>query len=755
MRNRDILMIIVAIGGCMFGWFQEGSLLIQRSFVIPTPDSDNLLHTSPRPVVTNLYGDHRPYLVACSRQDTLAIYPTHNARRNFENLFISLQHERQVSLYADIVGIGVGSIKLPKPVDPEEARNNIPWYKALLGLPGDAVVEAAKREPQVIAVVTEDYRLELYDHQLQSLWATTIAQQDESGIVLHHASILILPQRIYEHDTGSVVVRVKVSGANGTEHQLFAAYAGNTGELRWRHMVPDGFSANDGAAGPSTTQEEDSVAVGEGLLMTPESLSEKANTLPWTHFREAVISALPHRYSHPWDQQMEPHIFFHAKNRRKQKSADGGLFLPDGKTGAGTHGAAATTKYKDRRIHVAADDVGVHGELLGLSAERHSHHKKQTNGPHAHKVKHPNVIVFHGKDSLEVLHLYTGRTVTRVGPLKPYTAYHDVNDDFIIDAVSTRFGSHSENKGRFEVNLVEDCSGVITSGAPVAAEKLHEATICDTEGLFNSLSVVGHYMKGDAEVDTPHYDALSLIGSRNVATSTTHATTPIVLQHHEVHGRGLVKVARHAVFMIDTGLMTCVDPKTKRVVWRTQTDATFSDLRAMAAEETSAGLHSQEELDNRVRKFPHLVPYSMHQNQDAQTIIHSVKQRYRETDPFVLAVGETHLAAINARNGAIAEQIALLQPPVAPSLVVDLNGDGQNDVLVFSSAGMYGFIVHRQGATSTVALLMLLMVAALLVLVVAREMSSQQDEDGIDLMSTAPASSSKGHAVRRLKRSTD
>lgn len=748
----------------MFGWLQEGSLHLQRSFIVTMADSDVLIHNYPKPFVVDLHGDGKPVMLACPRSDILGIYPTHYARKNFENVFVHLGVQKQTQLYSTIVGFSAGRIgKFSSSKKSENGGDTT----------GAAAAEIVK-DRVVIAVVTDDYRLEMLDANLQTLWSSSIVPLNEAGILLHHCAISILPERIYEGDHGSVVVSVNVAGANGTEHSLVSAFAADSGELRWRHIsdeyrpayntfvqeeakggddddLPPLIVADNATSNATNAPKTPSSNATEGfatenkLRMSPAALSEGSNDMHWTQFREAILGAMPHVYAHSWDEQIQPHVFFHAKNRAKKQSSGSGYFI--------SGGGRSHNKYKDRRVHLDSEDVGELGERVAAKNGRAT--RRTSNGtlltpPLSH---HPNVVVLHRKDAVEVLHLYTGKRITRVYPLHKNTVYHDVDDDFHLDAVSTLFGSHSSVHHRHGVDVLVDCLGVITSNVPQGQDAMYNATICDSEGLLSGLKFMNGFLHGEDPVEHPQLDPLSLIGSKNTASTTTHGVAPVVVQHHLRKGRDLFKVQRHAVFLIDSGLVTCLDPVTKRVLWRAQTEATFADLRRMEEEEVSVGLHSEEEKMTRLRKFPHLAKYSLHQH---DVTVHSAKQRYRETDPFVLAVGEKHLVTINARSGEVEETIDLEQAPVAPTMIVDVNGDGINDVLVFSANTIYGFVVQPRSATSTVAMLMILMVGVLVTLVIAREM--REHDDGADeILLPGGGGAAEHHSSRphKVKRSTD
>lgn len=82
-----------------------------------------------------------------------------------------------------------------------------------------------------------------------------------------------------------------------------------------------------------------------------------------------------------------------------------------------------------------------------------------------------NVVVAHLKEGLEVVHLYTGRTLCRV-KLHPGGFYSDLNGDNLIDRVQA-FPQHAE----IAEHNRPSCLGAVSSGLPVL-EQLFNGTIC-------------------------------------------------------------------------------------------------------------------------------------------------------------------------------------------------------------------------------------------------------------------------------------
>ncbi|KAH9578611.1 hypothetical protein LSM04_000669 [Trypanosoma melophagium] len=706
MRLRDIFIVGVAVIFCIFGWYQEGGLAVWRGFKIPVSDPEIRRYVMSKPVVVDLIGDGRPVLIASTLYGYLEMYRTHLARGSSENIFISLASDNQKIFYSRIIAIGAGKLS--------NASNT-----------------------HAIVVITDDFRLHrLSPDNFVEIWDVPLTN---SWFESYHASVSVVPERIQEQDEGTVIVAMHVTGPNQTEVMLFAAFNGADGELRWRYTSDAENAAEEVLGGVNGTDVEQLLPNSSALLRIPSSRNAyRAHEKPWTFFREAIITVLPHRYAHPWDEYLHPHVFFHAKNRKKRTFRSGNQVV---------------VKYKDRIIRMNTEDYGALGEKLGIMNLRN---KGAKSSNYKSKRRTANAMVFHGKNGIEVIHLYTGNVITRVAPLKSSGVYyHDINDDFQIDAITTQIGPRMQMHSAHGVDLIDDCLGVIYTGIPFTEDRLFNATICNTEGLLGRLDLIHHFIDGDVRgEDAPHaLNTLELIGSRNILSKNTRGVTPLVVQLHTTKGRGLFQVERHAVFIIDSGLVTCVDPSRRRVMWRSQTDAFFPGLReSQEADVGMAGL-STREREHRAVTFPHLASYNFYQsNQDTVDTVGGTG-RYLKTDPFIIAVGERYMTLLSAGTGRVLRTVELEFPPVAPVIVQDFNGDGINDIIVITSQGIYGFVVGMQTSSDTVTALMILMVSLLAVLFVVRELSAS-DESEPEVL---PSSVRDVHraARRTIRRATD
>lgn len=348
-----------------------------------------------------------------------------------------------------------------------------------------------------------------------------------------------------------------------------------------------------------------------------------------------------------------------------------------------------------------------------------------------HRLRHPpNGLIYHGRDGMQILHLYSGYSIARVMPLAEDTYYDDVNDDFLIESVASRIAVTTQTYGELGVSTSLDCSGVIRTGLPIGVHVLLNITICDTPGIFSRSTLLQQFMRGDAEssVTSRTVNKLELLGSYNSVSQTSVAVPPIVVQLQRNRGFGVTEVERRAVFMMDSGLVTCIDLSRRRVAWRAfaHADFTLSDER-----------------------HPHLSPYAISQamRDDDPEYIGGGVQRYDVTTPYVIAVGDNTMTVLHSQDGSVAQMVPIPGAPVGPVIVVDFNGDGVNDVLLVTTHGVYGFVGAVQVRSTSVAGLLAGMTGVLLFLFVTREFdlmeqvekvynswlaAEEEEEEGVD-----------------------
>ena len=312
----------------------------------------------------------------------------------------------------------------------------------------------------------------------QTLWSRSIAQlDDDTGTApdaaaatasIGEVSALINPHPMRINDTGVVVVAVRrivavaSSSLDGTEaggdqspssHFSYYAFSGRSGALRWRHASSDFLSpGSSSVSSASVLHEQHSVHTGE---------------VEWRNYRHDVIAALPHS----WFSSADTHLTLAQvtpPNRAGQRSTS--------KQAADKLSSSARAASKATQMLPSALSV----RIAAKQAHDDSEH-----------LEHPNAIVAHTRDGVEILALYTGRPITHL-PLETLQTHADINADGVIDhltVIQPIFTPTSAVGGVDDGILplsstswqsqLSPCTAVVSSHIPPAAQ-LFNASVCSS-----------------------------------------------------------------------------------------------------------------------------------------------------------------------------------------------------------------------------------------------------------------------------------
>ena len=728
MRARDVAIVVVCTVASIVAWLQEGSLSVIPGFHIHLYDSGAHRYI-PRPIVTDLDGNGSPEVLLLRQPTELSVVQT-SVIHGRTQMALRLDDSRTENLYGSCIGLATGFISFPDQHDASDfsASTSRKLQKMLM------------KQAQHVAVVTNDYKLSLYDANLTLMWTVSLVESSMSYMVPRTASVVVLPDRVFDHDRGVVIVGVKAMSHGAAPVTVFSAHDGATGARRWRHAYGSDVHTQSLDVLPDGIMSLDTWKLSE------KELSEHSNNLPWTHFRDSVVATLPHSYTHPWDGRLTPLHLTHAKNRKKRapRSDD------DGKG-----------KQHQRTVRTEDDATGTLGDRLARASR---HQGKRRRRPL------PNTLAVHGPEGVTILHLFTGRAVTSVSPLRRGSVYDDVNDDGRIDVLSAVVGPRQEFFGRHGIKEEWQCDARIATNVPGAEDTVFSAGICDTEGYFAGLSQLRRLAEGDgADVTTESqvggHDPLSLIGSHNVADKNTLATTPLVLRQRRSKGHHMLEVEPVALFLVSGGHVTAVNAKRRRVEWRLDTEADFSGMLTGHGDAEVVGTANddafdKEDSDSAVHGLPHLVAYTFTARYHDPADVRSAYWARHRHDPVAIAVGARRIVMIDTVHGRTVATVDLPAAPVAPAIVADFNGDGINDLIVFTRKGYFGYVVQRHVSGSTTSLLMLITVACVGLLAVAKRWeeysAGDADADHEFTFDAAPKGDRAEVLARRAaKRATD
>eukprot|EP00669_Euglena_mutabilis_P011024 TRINITY_DN5704_c0_g1_i1.p1 TRINITY_DN5704_c0_g1~~TRINITY_DN5704_c0_g1_i1.p1 ORF type:complete len:523 (-),score=139.01 TRINITY_DN5704_c0_g1_i1:126-1694(-) len=454
---------------------------------------------------------------------------------------------------------------------------------------------------------------------------------------------------------------------------------------------------------------------------TTNSMRSISSAIPgsrdWTVFRRSMMAVFPHTHVHTHHTRLRIHHFSkklpakEVEKRRKQKDI-------------GAHHAAKKGPGR------GDDNYGELGaRLAGLTgAMKEKFQAPHQRGDHPHP---PNVLVAHLAEGIEVLHLYTGRTLCHFGPLHPGHVYDDVDGDTTVDAIHVRIQRPHLARRELPFALDADgpvCAGSVDSGAPgTVRENLWNGTICTSRGSMRHFEVLkdllrqgqGEHPGEEEEAD----DFLQFWGGQSHLDETTRAATPLVLHHRVQEGKGLGRLRSTVVFYISSGLLTCVDPSRKRILWQAETDSAFAahdDVEGPVETVQSADRLSLRGARSHERThwthFPHTILFSA---TPSHTVLPSSKVKTLRSvatmkdKPYVLVVGDNVLTAVRSETGLIEEEIDLDEAVIAPLVLGDFNSDGTTDIIAISPGAYYGFLTHKQGGTPVLTFLLLSVIGLL------------------------------------------
>ncbi|KXZ54830.1 hypothetical protein GPECTOR_4g901 [Gonium pectorale] len=499
-----------------------------------------------------------------------------------------------------------------------------------------------------------------------------------------------------------------LAGLPGSRHFSYVALEGSKGAVRWKHGSGDFHKDLDDLGGALTPQ--------NNYRLDAEKLEGRHfGEASCREYRESLLHVLPHVWERPADTRLvEAHFVKHriGKGAAKRELAAGGatgggrslksrdaaagahntapsgllssgLLRPtvstSGSRGAAKRSAAAGTAegglaspptHGRGGVHAAdAHDKLAGGRRRSAAAANATH-----QGGHVHNVS-ANALVAFLEEGVEVLHLYSGRTVCKLH-LPPRTLHADINGDGVLDHISVYHGHAAEDvDGDGDAELLPGelrsvsgrghavagrCSAVVRSGLP------------PTETLFT--------------VQVCHTRKFGLSASRNVfaraaaSSLPTELATPVMLPIPDLSGFG-GRRRQHGmlVFMTNKGEMTAV---------------------------SAAGSHLWQEY------LPVSWPPADENPSHIVPTLAAMPLYTHAVPTTVLAAGETH-AVIVSEHGRVLSELELPAPPIQPLIVADFNGDGLNDIILVTGRGVYGYVQvpHLAGGMSLSALLLTLLVA--------------------------------------------
>ncbi|EIE27009.1 hypothetical protein COCSUDRAFT_83568 [Coccomyxa subellipsoidea C-169] len=670
MYKRDFAVLILSAFAIYFTIQHEGAFSYRRAWY--TLHDQALLESTdvlPPPVAADLNGDGRVEVITATHDAKLQVYtPYPPSGKSLWEGFAKAALLAEVSLAPD---------------GPNEALS---MHRAVALAAGYL---DPKRDELVLVVVTANWDVICFDHNLRLQWTARVKEDVPHGA---HMAIKEVAIHISNHtarvgDRGIVVIGGSVDlgdlahqgdegesdlidtrpclgmggkhqGVDISRHFSYYAFDGGFGALRWKHEA---------------NFHRDTEKLSQQLLPALDFRMDAAalearhfGEVACRDFRESVLAVLPHRWARRSDTRLQLAHFVHHRPHggdRKRRLADrgdpsGGPPKPrrPGRQAdrAGVHHSNPVAKALGKVCPVAERAVLGGGTGGAAGAAQHS----------VHGVA-PNVLVAHLEEGIEAVHLYSGRTLCKLHLPSP-GLHADLNGDGVLDHVQVAGGHGSPDGGSPGHRHTPGCWAVAKSGIP-PREPLFNATICRFPGQWGAESSARAFSFGTdggvvpLEVAPPAF--LPVPGPRGLYQQ----------------GHGL------AAFLNSRGEVTAYNAHGERL-WQHAMGLAWSNRRP-------GGLGG----GNAARRV-------------APTL-EALPLRAGAIPAAILASGSWS-AVVLSEHGNRLETLQFPALPALPLQILDFNGDGLNDIVLVSHDGLYGWAqVRHPGGVPFAVLIACLIVA--------------------------------------------
>eukprot|EP00475_Leptophrys_vorax_P030682 TRINITY_DN4615_c0_g1_i1.p1 TRINITY_DN4615_c0_g1~~TRINITY_DN4615_c0_g1_i1.p1 ORF type:complete len:386 (+),score=-5.88 TRINITY_DN4615_c0_g1_i1:171-1160(+) len=288
-----------------------------------------------------------------------------------------------------------------------------------------------------------------------------------------------------------------------------------------------------------------------------------------------------------------------------------------------------------------------------------------------------NAIVAHLKEGIEVIHLYSGRTICKL-LLPDHELHADVNGDGVLDHVkaSGTLGDELFTFGGDEeaAQVVQSCHAVATSGIP-PSQDLFNGSVCKPQA-----AVVDYSLEMTGQAWNEHatgVQRVSLVAPVLLPRRDRHR------RHRRRHGDVIFFNSRGELTSYATESLSSKGPH-GHMRWQISTQASWNPADAEAS--GAGGDASWEAAATAPTNAPSLTAISLRADGGPG---------HKRRPEVVLAVGDTEAVFVGA-GGRVLGQVSLPTTPVEPVIVADFNGDRLNDLIFVTAIGPYGLVQVRQ-----------------------------------------------------------
>ena len=417
----------------------------------------------------------------------------------------------------------------------------------------------------------------------------------------------------------------------GTRHVSYYAFAGANGNPVWTHR-PEDFHKD-----PRNLVEHDVKTLYTDRLMAELESSTHYGEKSCKDYRESVLASLPHAWFSDEDSSMGvAHFHKHRKHHGSQKhnlqqNQDDSLMTWQQKSGPKVSTASST-------------------------ASTTSTTSTTTTAATAARPHHPNVLVSHSEDAIEIIHIFSGRPVCRI-PLDKNVLHVDVNGDGVIDHVHALGGTPKPTAAHVPGHeKIGACMARVSSGIP-ASVHLFNGTVCSAAAIKAG---------GPIDVAPP-------------------ATLPVPGKHG--HYASKLRQKSFVFFFNSRGEVTAFDHRGEKL-FTEHTGITWKQRHPNYAQDVDGSDGDSDDYDD---------------DGGADDEKRTISTPTFEAFPFrrhalpsgILAAGSDTLTIMSEHGRELWSSGDFPHPPIQKIVVLDVNFDGYNDLILVTDAGLFGWTQHR------------------------------------------------------------
>jgi hypothetical protein len=475
-------------------------------------------------------------------------------------------------------------------------------------------------------------------------------------------------------------------------HESFFAFDLTSGKLRWKYTSRDEYSRQTlHEADVESFNDDDQEEMSETAHDYKRHVAERAQ-----HFEEADWRL--------WKQDIIEKALPHQWFTTRHTSLSPVRFEPEA---------------QKTRISLGPGVGALLGSVSGSSFEDPYKYMSNNNQQYHEARSSNNVLLFENEEGITVIHLFTGKVLTRL-PLPPYRTYADANGDTTINSIA-----------------VDAEAGLVRMSTMYEEMRTLNQSQIYTAKLPGHVSSLARLLHHDAPRTMTEFVAPLLL------PASTRFTAPGAGFKGPV-GKTLAQIlpdldksiipekAYFVILLSSQGMMYCMRSDTGEVQWTTDTEAGWAGMQALRAAMRRQPNRLRTQNQRGKGHFNDLEAQSTIDTKLSAVLMPYVMDAKQSNPTGVLAVTPAGLVLVGPDGGLLAREVTNL-PTVSKTtlpVVADITNDGRNDILLVTHRA-YHFYILSSGKSHVYPLLVLCFLILLIIVMVLKIAETRKSKAAI------------------------